>query len=381
MQEKPMDLAAIPILDHHCHLLQQPGAPLTAAGFRPFFAETTDPAMGPHIAHTVFYQRMVRDVAALLDVEPTEEALLAARAALPFDTYARRLFDAGNFRALLIDTGFRRPDSYDVAGQSALVGRPAAPILRLETLMEELIAGYARLEQIEEALRQAVRGARAAGIVGLKSIAAYRGGLMVQRRTAREAAAALPALQEQARRAGRVRLADRAVLEYLLWAALEEAARLGLPVQFHTAFGDDDADLRTANPLHLRPLLMDPAFRGVPFVLLHCYPYVREAGYLAALYAHVFVDVSLAVPLTAHGCAAAFAEALELAPVSKVLFATDAHSVPELFFAGALHGRQGLAQTLDRLVGDNMLAPRQAEAAAEAILYRNAARLYQGADG
>jgi hypothetical protein len=55
--------------------------------------------------------------------------------------------------------------------------------------------------------------------------------------------------------------------------------------------------------------------------------------------------------------------------------------VPELFFAGARHGRHGLAQTLDRLVGDYILAPRQAEAAAEAILYRNAARLYQGTDG
>jgi predicted TIM-barrel fold metal-dependent hydrolase len=375
-----MDLAPIPILDHHCHLLQRPVAPLTGAGFRPFFAETTDPAKVPHIAHTVFYQRMVRDVTDLLGVAPTEEALLATRAATPFAQYTRQLFDAGNFRALLIDTGFRRPDSVDVAEQSTLSGRPAAPILRIESLMEELIVTNVGLAQIEEALRAVVRGARDAGIVGLKSVAAYRGGLVVERRTAEEAAAALPALQERARRDGRVRLTDRAVLDYLLRAALQEAAGLGLPVQFHTAFGDDDADLRTANPLHLRALLTDPAFRRVPFVLLHCYPYIREAGYLAALYAHVFIDVSLAVPLTAHGCAAAFAEALELAPISKVLFATDAHSVPELFFAGARHGRQGLGQTLDRLVGDKMLALQQAEAAAEAILYRNAARLYQGTD-
>jgi len=79
---------------------------------------------------------------------------------------------------------------------------------------------------------------------------------------------------------------------------------------------------------------------------------VREAGYLAALYAHVLVDVSLAVPLTAHGCVVAFSEALELAPISKLLFATDAHSVPELFFAGALHGRRGLAQARERLVAE-----------------------------
>jgi uncharacterized protein len=333
--------------------------------------------MAPHIAHTVFYQRMVRDVAAVFGCDPTEEALLALKAATPPEEYARRLFDAGNFQAFLLDMGFRSPDSYDVAGMAALTGRPTAPILRLETRMEELIATEPTLRRIEESLRATVRTAREQGIVGLKSIAAYRGGLHVAPRTYDEAAAALPALQETARRYGRVRLSDRAVLDYLLRAALEEAAALALPVQFHVAFGDDDVDLRTGNPLQLRALLTDSTFRGVPFVLLHCYPYVREAGYLAALYAHVYVDVSLGVPLTAHGCAARFSEALELAPISKVLFATDAHSTPELFYAGALHGRQGLAQTLSTLVADNMLTAPQADAAAEAILWRNAAAIYQ----
>ena len=260
---------------------------------------------------------------------------------------------------------------------SAACGRPVETIVRLETLMEQLIAASATFAQVEEALRAEVRSARARGVVGLKSIAAYRGGLHVQPRTFDEAAAAFPALKEVARPYGRVRLAERAVLDYLLRAALEEAAAAELPVQFHVAFGDDDADLRSANPLQLRALLTDPAFRRVPFVLLHCYPYVREAGYLAALYAHVFIDVSLTVPLTAHGCVAAFSEALELAPISKLLFATDAHSVPELFYAGALHGRRALAQTLGRLVDEQILSAAQAEDAAEAILWRNAAGLYQ----
>jgi predicted TIM-barrel fold metal-dependent hydrolase len=375
--EQAMDLSAIAILDHHCHTLRRAGSALFGDEFRRFFAETTDPLMVPHIRHTVFYMRMLRDVAALFGCAPSEEELLELRAATPPEQYTRRLFDAGNFRALLLDTGFRGPDSYDVAELSAIVGRPVETIIRLETLMEELIATSATFAQVEDALRAEVRLARAHGVVGLKSIAAYRGGLHVQTRTFDQAAAVFPALKELARRYGRVRLDDRVMLDYLLRAALEEAAAGELPVQFHVAFGDDDADLRSANPLQLRALLTDPAFRRVPFVLLHCYPYVREAGYLAALYAHVFIDVSLAVPLTAHGCTAAFSEALELAPISKLLFATDAHSVPELFFAGALHGRRGLAQALDRLVAEEMLSAAQAEDAAEAILWRNATRLYQ----
>lgn len=371
-----MDLSAIPILDHHCHTLRRPGPPLAGDAFRRFFVETTDPEMAPHVRRTIFYMRTLGDLAALLGCEPSEDALLELRAATPPEAYARRLFDAGNFRALLVDMGFRGPDSYELAELSAVAGRPAELILRLETLMEQLIASSASFAQVEEALRAEVRTARTRGVVALKSIAAYRGGLHVARRTFDEAAAAFPALKEAARRDGRLRLSERAVLDYLLRAALEEAAALELPVQFHVAFGDDDADLRSAGPLHMRALLADSAFRRVPFVLLHCYPYVREAGYLAALYAHVFIDVSLAVPLTAHGTTALFSEALELAPISKLLFATDAHSVPELFFAGALHGRRALAQVLDMLVAERMLNAAQAEDAAEDILWRNAVRLY-----
>jgi uncharacterized protein len=372
-----MDLSPIPIIDHHCHAVRRLDRSLAVDELRAFFSETTDPAMPPHIARTVFYMRMVRDLAALLDCEPSEEALLEARNSMPFEEYARRMFDAGNWQALFIDTGYTSPDSYTVAGMSKLAGRPAEEVLRLETLMEELIARNTSLRQVEEALREVVLNSRAHGIVGMKSIAAYRGGLQVERRTFEEANAVFPVLQENAYRDRYLRLSDRAVLDYLLRAALEEAASIEMPVQFHVGLGDDDADLRTANPLHLRNLLTDPAFRRVPFVLLHCYPYVREAGYLAALYAHVFVDVSLAVPLTAHGSTAAFSEALELAPVSKVLFATDAHSLPELFYVGALHGRRALARALDRLVAGEMLTPAQAQTAAEDILWRNSARLYQ----
>src|SRR5215211_4301239 len=210
-----MDLSAIPILDHHCHTLRRPAAPLFGDDFRRFFAETTDPAMPAHIRHTVFYLRMLRDVARLFGCAPTEDALLELRASMPPEQYTRRLFDAGNFRALLVDIGFRGPESYENAELSALVARPVETIIRLETRIEELIAASARFAQVEEALRDEVRTARARGVVGLKSIAAYRGGLHVAPRSFGEAAAAFAGLRAIVLREGRVRLADRAVLDYL----------------------------------------------------------------------------------------------------------------------------------------------------------------------
>lgn len=70
--------------------------------------------------------------------------------------------------------------------------------------MEQLIAEHAGLGAAEEALRAEVRAARQQGIVGLKSIAAYRGGLHVAPRTHAEAAAAYAGLRELVARDGRV---------------------------------------------------------------------------------------------------------------------------------------------------------------------------------
>ena len=69
---------------------------------------------------------------------------------------------------------------------------------------------------------------------------------------------------------------------------------LRLPVQFHVGYGDSDVDLDRCNPLLLTPLLRAIQPTGVPVMLLHNYPYQREAGYLAQVFPHVYVDAGLA---------------------------------------------------------------------------------------
>lgn len=374
------DLSAIPLLDHHAHAVRRDQGSLDVAAFRGFFSECTDPTMREHLRNTLVYRRAIRDIAALLGCAPNEAAVWEARGALPFGDLMRRCFGAANMSRQLLDSGFGAATAVDLPEMAALTGVPVAHILRVETFAEELIGAGGGLDTIEAALRERVRGARAAGTVGLKSIAAYRGGLEIVPRTAAEAGRALAELRAAAERTGRLRLQQRPLLEYLLLAALEEAAAIALPVQFHVAFGDDDADLRTANPLQLRGVLQDQRFRAVPLVLLHCYPFVREAGYLANLYGNVYVDVSLGVPLTGAGSSARFAEALELAPTSKVLFATDAHSIPELFYVAALHGRRALGRCLADLVAIDYLTGAEALETAEQILWRNAAAVYDIGD-
>ena len=80
-------------------------------------------------------------------------------------------------------------------------------------------------------------------------------------------------------------------------------------------------------------------------MLLHCYPFVREAGWLAHVYGNVFLDLSLTIPHVARP-ATALAEALELAPVSKLLYASDAALAPELYLLAARWWRDALAEVL-----------------------------------
>jgi len=370
-----MDLTTIPLLDHHCHPLRRVGE-LDGPGLRRHFSESTDPTMLPHIASAMFYGRGLRDLALLLDCDPSEEAVLAARHQQPAEQHARRLFEAANISTLLLDTGFSSETAYTLDEHRTMLPCAIHEVLRLEKLVEQLIVETESFAQLEDAYRAALIDLRARGIVALKSIAAYRGGLMIERRSRQDAAASYGPLKERARRDGRVRLSDRPLLEYIVDLGLKAAADQQLPFQLHTGFGDDDVDLLTANPLHLRPLLQDESLRAVRFVLLHTWPYVREAGYLAGIYGHVYQDLSLTVPFTAHGGAQAVLAALEQAPTSKVLLATDAFIIPELFYLGTLYARHSLNAALTQLQSDSWITASEAERAAQQMLYTNAAQVY-----
>src|SRR3954453_22988349 len=193
-----------------------------------------------------------------------------------------------------------------------------------------------------DGVRAAVASARADGFAALKTIAAYRGGLDL----------GVPEVRDG------------------LLAALEVTAQSGspLPVQVHTGFGDAALSLPLARPGLLKPLI--ERFPDTPFVLLHCYPFVREAGWLAHVYGNVFFDLSLTIPHVARP-AEALAEALELAPFSKLLYASDAAKTPELYLLAATWWRDALAAVLPGLLG-----AVGAEEAARAILRENANALY-----
>jgi hypothetical protein len=313
-------LDGIALVDHHAHGVLRAHPSLDE--FRGLFSESPDPRQWPHIATGITYRRAIGELAELFGVEATEDAVLSHRLATDSREYARALVQPTNTEVLLLDDGYPPTDVGTAWDEfAAWVDVSARPVLRLETHPLEDVAA-----------------ARAAGYVALKTIAAYRGGLD--------------------------RVSDHVV------AALEtnEATGDPLPVQVHCGFGDSDLHLWRADPSYLKPLIEQ--FRETPFVLLHCYPFVREAGWLAHVYGNVWFDLSLTIPHVSQP-AQALRDALELAPVSKLLYASDAARTPELYWLAARWWRNALAEVLQELLPED-----ETEQAARLILRDNARQLY-----
>src|SRR5947209_7140501 len=172
-----MTFSAISLFDHHCHALERLGALLDGPLFRRYFSESTDPAMAPHLPFSLFYRRGLRDLAALLGCEPTEEGVLAARQRIAPEEHARRLFDAAHIRVLLIDTALRPDENYSLDEQRRFLPCALHEVLRLESLVERLLVETGSFSALEDAYRAELDEARSRRIAALKSIAAYRGGL------------------------------------------------------------------------------------------------------------------------------------------------------------------------------------------------------------
>jgi predicted TIM-barrel fold metal-dependent hydrolase len=379
-----VDLQHVPVVDNHCHGILRSQSFDTLLSWRRNFTESADPGMPrDHVASTAFYLRLIRALAGFLDCEPDEETVLAARAEKDARELVGALLWAANIETLLLDTGYPPPEKVLPGAELARLGDcHAEPMLRLETLMERLIAEHDSLEEAKEALVVALDDVRGQGYAALKSIAAYRTGLNIRGWSREEAEASFDEFKEAVRE-GSARLNHKPLLDTLLHAALAEAARQEVPVQFHVGYGDTDTDLLLGDPLHLRAVLEKPEYRGMPVVLLHgCYPYTRKGGYLAAVYENVYLDLSYGIPLLGFAEMLSFTrEALGVAPISKLLYSSDGIGMPELHWMGATDGRRVLSQALEELVAHGELSISEAEAAGEEVLRSNAIRLYRLSSG
>jgi predicted TIM-barrel fold metal-dependent hydrolase len=344
-------LDAVGLVDHHCH-----GTVTADLGREAFESLLTEGEAWPGISpfDSPVGVAVRRHCAPLLDLPRHAPAgdYLARRSELGWREVQRRFLRGAGTDVFCVDTGYA-PDRIttprDIAEAS---GGTAYEVVRLEGVAESVQAAGVEPDAYADAFRTAALDAvRRPAVVAVKSVAAYRTGFDLAPGRPSDAE-----VTEAARhwivRGGR--LDDPVLVRHLLWTAVD----LGLPLQLHTGFGDSDIRLHRVDPTHLTDWLHLTA-GTIPVLLLHCWPYQRQAAYLAAVFEQVYLDVGLTLHYVgAARAGAVLAEALEITPFRKLLYSSDAYGVPEFHHLGALAFRQGLAGLLqERVEADELSLP------------------------
>jgi hypothetical protein len=361
------------LVDHHCH-----GLVLRDLD-RQQFEELLNEAPGPSPLGTTIFESMLglavrRWCAPLLGLPPLVDAdhYLSRRRELGAVEVARTMLAAAGTQRYVVDTGFEPGTICGIEELAGLAEARASEVVRLEVLAEGLLDEGVSPAEFPERFTDLLRArARTPGVVGAKSVAAYRVGLDLPASPPSSADVAA-ALAGRELPDGGWRIADRVVNGWLAWSAIEA----GLPLQVHVGYGDPDLNLLDCDPLRMTAFLRATQERGVPVLLLHNYPFHRHAAYLAQVFDHVFMDVGLATHNTGALSTTVIRESLELVPFGKLLYSSDAFGLAELYALGALFFRRGLSEVLSGLVEAGEMAERDAERVASLVCRENASRVY-----
>jgi uncharacterized protein len=373
-------VAAQPLVDHHCHGVLQAGGDL---------AGMLNEADGDAVADGMPLDSLAglalrRWCPPLLGLPPhaSADSYARRRAELGGQEVRSRFLGASGLAALCVDTGYTPAGLLTPAETAAYAGAAAFEVVRLEQVAESLARSGVSAAGFPDAYARALRERVTApsfgsAVVGFKSIAAYRVGLELEGRRPGDGeviAAASRWLGGDAGAGGAPpRLADEVLHRFFIWCG----ADLGLPIQFHVGYGDRDIDLHRCNPLLLTGLLRALEPTGVPVMLLHNYPYHREAGYLAQVFPHVYADLGLATHNVGARATALLGEALELVPLRKFLFSSDAFGLPELYYLGTLLFRRALSAFLAARLDADDMSYADAERVTGLIGAENARRAYR----
>lgn len=367
-------LADLQLVDHHVHGALV--ADLDRPQFEGLITESDRPVPGwmtQFDSQVGFAMR--RWCAPVLDLEPRASAgsYWKRRRELGTDEVNRRFLRASGIGRFLVETGYGGELVLDLEGMAVASGQQVQEVVRLEAVADELALSGVSAEEFGKRFQDSL-WARTGNAVGLKSIAAYRFGLDFDPDppTVAEVGSAAGRWLREVESTGESRVSDPTLIRYLVWTGIDR----GLPLQFHVGYGDPDLDLHRCDPLLLTRFIKLVEPRAVPLILLHCYPFHRNAGYLAQVFPHVYFDVGLAINHTGARADSIVAESMELAPFSKILFSSDAWGPSELHYLGALLWRRATARVLQAWIDSGEWSSADALRVASMIGADNATRVY-----
>ena len=398
-----LDLDDLPLIDQHVHIFNResdqptfdPLATFSLGGDWIDFLDSGGHSPTEHEKkqlvinqrHTMIYHEAMHAVARYLGCEPTQEAILAARAekVSDYQAYVRGMYRDIRLESNIVDLG--NPKNVSLEEFEALTGVPAYGLFRIEPLIGELWDQNDSLAGLMKAFEDRIRKQAAdPKIISLKTVIAYRTGLDIQPLDAQDVSRSMDTLKRSPDSKGlfarihvprSTREDVKRVRDHILWRALELSIELSLPFQIHTGMGDQDLDIKTARPGLLAAILRDEKLRHAKIVLLHgAYPFYEEGAYRANVFPTVYLDLSEFNPMIGPGVSRVITTILEQAPFTKVVYSSDAFGSPELQWIAGKKGREALASCLGGAIDAGNLSPDAAKTAARLILADNTRLIY-----
>jgi len=380
----PVSLHGIPAIDVHAHPYVANERPYTPEEFVRKLSLAVVPARIP--AHRVsmskepfpgsnmWVQILIQRLARYFSCAPILETVVEQRNAhaADFQAYTRALFRDANISGVVTDFGYPTP-TLRQQEYAALCGTRIWEVYRIESVMVRLRQECDCFSDFREAYRADLADAlKREEIVGLKSIIAYRSGLEIMPFDERAAADAFPAFLSDERATA------KALRDYCLHIAMEECTKADKVMHIHTGIGDGDVILPKASPGFLLDLLRDKTYLNTKVHLVHGgYPWVEEAAYLTSVLPNVYMDLSLQNPFSGHGVKRILSQVFEFAPFDKVMYGSDAFTVPEMNWLGVHLFKECFEQVLNDWVKADYMDAETARVIGEMVLHRNFERVYQ----
>lgn len=363
------------LVDHHCHGIRRD--PLDEAGFLALISESYRPAA----TGTTHFDKPLglalrRHCAPVLDLPTlaTGQEYWQRRAELGDAEVARRLMRAAGVDSLIVDTGHQAASLTDPSELAEIADARAFEVVRIEAVAEAVAAQDGDAATFAARFADAL-ATRSREAVGLKSIVAYRATFAIDQTP--------PSPAEVERAASlwlagdpKTRVEDPVILRHGLFVGAELCRQRRMPMQLHVGIGDPDVLMHACDPTVFTPFIRALEAMEVPVTLLHNYPFVAEAGWMAEVFQNVYLDVGVVLSYVGPAAVRVLRSAMELTPFGKHLYSSDAYGLPELHYLGAIQFRWALGTVLDEWLADGFCTLADADRIAAWICGDNARRIY-----
>jgi predicted TIM-barrel fold metal-dependent hydrolase len=158
--------------------------------------------------------------------------------------------------------------------------------------------------------------------------------------------------------------------DFIMWRLVELSAKHGMPFQFHTGH----ARIQGSNPMLLVDLIA--ANPKTKFILFHGgFPWMGEAGMIAARHKNVWLDSVWLPTLSFHTAKRAFHEWLDLLPSNRIMWGADCNHAEGIYGATEVT-RRCLAEVLAERIDRGELREEHALHIGRQILRENALELF-----